>query len=87
MSDGGKGGSPRPFSVDSKTFDSNWKAIEGFGESWLERKKRSEGEKQAEAFLKDEYYDLEGDGDEFRVSEGATLQENPPKTSEGGQTS
>lgn len=42
MSDGGKGSSPRPFEVDSNTFNDRWKAIEGFGESWLERKKRQE---------------------------------------------
>ena len=29
MSDGGKGSSPRPFSVDQKTFDANWDAIFG----------------------------------------------------------
>lgn len=29
MSDGGKGSSPRPFSVDQKTFDSNWEMIFG----------------------------------------------------------
>lgn len=29
MSDGGKGSKPRPFSVDQKTFDSNWDAIFG----------------------------------------------------------
>ena len=29
----------------------------------------------------------EGDSDEFRVSEGAALQENPPKASEGGEAS
>ena len=27
MSDGGKGSNPRPFSVDSKTFDNNWDNI------------------------------------------------------------
>ena len=27
MSDGGKGSSPRPFSVDKKTFDENWDKI------------------------------------------------------------
>jgi len=27
MSDGGKGSNPRPFSVDQKTFDSNWDTI------------------------------------------------------------
>ena len=42
MSDGGKGSSPRPFDVNHNTFESNWKSIEGFGESWLERKKRQE---------------------------------------------
>lgn len=41
-SDGGKGSSPRPFGVDNNTFESNWDAIEGFGLSWLERKKREE---------------------------------------------
>jgi len=51
MSDGGKGDSPRPFSVDPSTFTSNWEATFG--------KKKTEGEKQAEAFLKDEYYDID----------------------------
>jgi hypothetical protein len=27
MGDGGKGSRPRPYSVDQKTFDSNWDAI------------------------------------------------------------
>ena len=27
MSDGGKGSRPRPYSVDQKTFDSNWDMI------------------------------------------------------------
>lgn len=27
MADGGKGSRPRPFSVDQKTFDSNWENI------------------------------------------------------------
>jgi hypothetical protein len=27
MPDGGKGSSPRPFSVDQKTFDANWDTI------------------------------------------------------------
>ena len=56
MSDGGKGSKPRPFSVDQKTFDARWDAIFG-------KKNKTEGEKQAEAFLKDEYYDLEKDND------------------------
>ena len=29
MSDGGKGSSPRPFSVDHKTFESNWELAFG----------------------------------------------------------
>ena len=29
MSDGGKGSSPRPFSVDKQTFDNNWDKIFG----------------------------------------------------------
>lgn len=27
MADGGKGSRPRPYSVDQKTFDTNWEAI------------------------------------------------------------
>jgi hypothetical protein len=52
MSDGGKGSAPRPKSVDANTFASNWELAFG-------KKKKSEGEKQADAFLKDEYYDLD----------------------------
>ena len=29
MSDGGKGSNPRPFSVDTKTFENNWDTIFG----------------------------------------------------------
>ncbi len=29
MSDGGKGSAPRPFSVDQKTFETNWETIFG----------------------------------------------------------
>lgn len=29
MSDGGKGSSPRPFSVDQKTYEDNWNKIFG----------------------------------------------------------
>lgn len=61
MSDGGKGSQPRPFAVDQKTFDSNWDAIFG-------QKKKTEGERQAEAFLRDEYYDLEKDDDDASES-------------------
>jgi hypothetical protein len=52
MSNGDKRSSPRPKSVDTNTFASNWELAFG-------KKKKSEGEKQAEAFLKDEYYDLD----------------------------
>lgn len=50
MSDGGKGSNPRPFSVDQKTFDSNWDRIFGKG-----------AEKQANENLKkfsDDYQDI-----------------------------
>lgn len=47
----GKGSSPRPYSVDRRTFDDNWNRI--FGQ------KKTEGDKQSEAWLKNEYYDLE----------------------------
>lgn len=29
MAEAGKGSSPRPYSVDQKTFDNNWEAIFG----------------------------------------------------------
>lgn len=48
----GKGSTPRPFSVDQSTFDSNWDQI-------FKKPKKTEGELQAEAFLRDEYYDLD----------------------------
>lgn len=70
MSDGGKGSAPRPFSVSIEQYGDNFDRIFG-------RKKKSIGEQQADAFLKDEYYDLEGDDNEFRVSEAAAQQENP----------
>ena len=50
MSDAGKGSNPRPFSVDQKTFDSNWDRIFGKG-----------AEKQANENLKkfsDDYQDI-----------------------------
>ena len=48
----GKGSSPRPYSVDTETFARNWDTI-------FSKKKKTEGERQAEAWLKDEYYDLD----------------------------
>jgi len=50
MSDAGKGSNPRPFSVDQKTFHSNWDRIFGKG-----------AEKQANENLKkfsDDYQDI-----------------------------
>jgi hypothetical protein len=50
MPDGGKGSKPRPFSVDQKTFDSNWDQIFGKG-----------AEKKANEKLKkfsDDYQDI-----------------------------
>jgi hypothetical protein len=54
---GGKGSRPRPLSVSQEEFDNRFDAIFG-------KKKKTEGEKQAEAFLKDEYYDLEEEANE-----------------------
>ena len=48
MSDGGKGSSPRPFSVDQKTFDSNWDAI--FGKKKKEKTFEQDAEEMADAF-------------------------------------
>lgn len=56
MSTGGKGDKPRPYSIPLEEFDNRWETIFG-------KKKKSEGEKQAEAFLKDEYYDIEDNAD------------------------
>jgi len=47
MNDGGKGDSPRPKSVDEDTFTSNWELAFG-------KKKKAEGEKKAEAVIKDD---------------------------------
>lgn len=54
----GKGSTPRPFSVDQSTFDSNWDQI-------FKKSKKTEGELQAEAFLRDEYYDLDDGWDHY----------------------
>lgn len=56
MSDGGKGSRPRPYSVDQKTFDSNWDAI-------FNKKKKTDTEKFDEAVVKNEYYDQDIDPD------------------------
>jgi hypothetical protein len=54
MSDGGKGSSPRPFSVDQTTFDNNWDRI-------FNRKKSTDLEKFDQIIMKDEYFDLDDD--------------------------
>lgn len=51
-SEAGKGSRPRPYSVDHKTFDDNWNRI-------FNKKKKTDAELQSEAWLKDEYYDLD----------------------------
>lgn len=52
MSDGGKGSSPRPYSVDRSTFGHNWDMI-------FKRNRLTEQEKFDRAVTKNEYYDLE----------------------------
>ena len=46
MSDGGKGSSPRPYSVDQKTFADNWEAI--FGKK--SQKEKDDAKAEDEAF-------------------------------------
>lgn len=64
MSDVGKGSSPRPYSVDQKTFSDNWDKI--FKKK--DRKEIEDAELEDEAFrelfdkqviMKPEYYDLD----------------------------
>ena len=47
----GKGSKPRPYSVDQKTFDSNWDSI-------FNKKKKTEQEKFDEAIVRHEYFDI-----------------------------
>lgn len=77
MSAGGKGSAPRPYSVDRKTFEDNWDRIFGQSKKNLVDEeiqtlqsfgdKRSLGEQQSSAWLKDEYYDLDIDRDDTIV--------------------
>ncbi len=53
MADGGKGSRPRPFSVDQKTFDSNWDKI------FSKNKKTNQEEFDKKVIMNDEYYDLD----------------------------
>jgi len=52
MTDGGKGSSARPYSVDRDTFEQNWDNI-------FNRKKKTTAELFDQAILKNEYYDLD----------------------------
>ena len=56
MSDGGKGSSPRPYSVDQKTFDNNWDRI-------FNRSKKTQQKRFDDAVVKNEYYDQDVDPD------------------------
>ena len=61
----GKGSAPRPFSVDQETFGNNWDRIFSGRRSVQDeidavrrmKDTRSEGERQAEAWIKNEHYD------------------------------
>jgi len=48
----GKGSKQRPCQVSREQFENNWETIFG------KKDANTEGQKQAEAFLKDEYYDV-----------------------------
>jgi hypothetical protein len=51
MSHGGKGDTPRPYSVDPKTFENNWDAIFG-------KKKKSNEEKfDDKVIMQDEFFE------------------------------
>lgn len=61
-----KGSKPRPFSVDRETFSDNWDAIFSKKNQEIQKEiesirnmkdKRTEGEKQTDAWLKNEYYE------------------------------
>ena len=56
----GKGSRQRPYSVNQKTFDSNWDAIFG-------KKKKSEEEKFDDEVFKDEFYDMDDFDDPNRI--------------------
>ena len=66
MREAGKGSKPRPLSVDQQTFDANWEKIFGSAKVRKEieeqrklKDPRTDAERQKEAWMKDEYYDLE----------------------------
>jgi hypothetical protein len=55
MSDGGKGSTPRPYSVPKEVFDNNFDRIFG-------KKKKTEAEKFDEkVVMKNEYFELDED--------------------------
>ena len=66
MKEAGKGSKPRPLSVDQQTFDANWERIFGnakvrkeIEEQRKRKDPRTDAERQKDAWMKDEYYDLE----------------------------
>lgn len=60
MSTGGKGSRPRPYSVDQKTFDSNWNMI-------FNKKKKTDQEKFDDSIMKNEYFDQNDLDDPDRI--------------------
>ena len=50
MSDGGKGSSPRPYSVDKQTFDNNWDKI--FGKKTPQEIDDAKAEDEAVEYMK-----------------------------------
>jgi hypothetical protein len=57
MADGGKGSKPRPFSVSQEEFSNRFDTI-------FSKKKKTDAEKfDEQVVMKDEYYDMDGEGD------------------------
>lgn len=76
MAAGGKGSTPRPLSVDRKTFDDNWDRIFRRDNTAVKSEaaalsrmasRPSDAEQQSAAWLKDEYYDVNQDRDDTIV--------------------
>lgn len=54
MSDGGKGSSPRPYSVTQQEYDARWDAI-------FQRDIKDEKKFDEKVIMKEEYYDIDID--------------------------
>ena len=52
MSDGGKGSTPRPFSVSQQEYDTRWDAI-------FSRDLKEEDKFDEKVIMKEEYYDID----------------------------